>query len=64
MVRQEKLIQRYGKNIKDNTMKSEHIIAELDDVVEKLKMKIVFLETEIATLKKRIALMKETIRKV
>ena len=44
-------------------MKSELLVAELDDVVEKLKMKIIFLETEIKQLKTRLMNIKEEVKK-
>ena len=44
-------------------MKSELLINELDDIVEKLKMKIIFLETEIKQLKTRLMNVKEEVKK-
>jgi len=44
-------------------MKSELLVAELDDIVEKLKMKIIFLETEIKQLKTRLMNIKEEVKK-
>jgi len=45
-------------------MKSETIIAELDDVIEKLKMRITYLESEVKNLNQKISSIKNTIKKV
>lgn len=43
-------------------MKSELLIGELDDIIEKLKLKIIYLETEIKELKKRILGIKQNVK--